>query len=194
MNYNNIDKTPSEHELPTKVVAGNVKVKDKSAGKKIAEELVNDNLTSVKSYILSDVIIPKLKEGIYDAIVGAIGMLLGIDNRKITRSSGSSTRVSYSDYYANKNNNTTVVGHNGGFSCKEIFFDSRAEAEEVLSGLDEVLDTYDGVASVADYYGLAGVSASPIDFKWGWTDLSNALTTNTRDGYLIKLPKPKPIK
>lgn len=183
------------HELPEKVVKKDVKIKEKGAGKVIAEELINNNLNSVKSYILTDVIIPGLKRGIYDAIVGATGMILGIDTRKGTRSS-SSNRISYNDFWNRKRNSTNeniITGRDGSFMIKDIYFDSRADAENVLTGLDDALDKYDGMICVADYYSLSDVSSSPIDFKWGWDDLTDAVITNTRDGYLIRLPKVRPI-
>ena len=69
---------------------------------------------------------------------------------------------------------------------------SEGEAEDVLSRMDELIDTY-GVVSVADLYDLVGISCNYTDNKYGWTNLRNAEPVRVRDGYMLKLPKALPI-
>ena len=70
--------------------------------------------------------------------------------------------------------------------------ETRGEAEDVLSRMDELIDTY-GVVSVADLYDLVGISCNYTDNKYGWTNLRNAEPVRVRDGYMLKLPKALPI-
>ena len=71
--------------------------------------------------------------------------------------------------------------------------ETSGEAEEVLSRMDELIDTY-GVVSVADLYDLIGKSCEYTDNKYGWTNIRNAEPIRVYNGYMLKLPKALPIK
>ena len=72
-------------------------------------------------------------------------------------------------------------------------FETRGEAELVLTRLDEMIEQYD-VVSVADLKELSGLIPRHTDFDYGWTCLGSASTERIRDGYIIKIPPAKPIK
>jgi hypothetical protein len=74
----------------------------------------------------------------------------------------------------------------------EIVLDQRAEAEEVIDRLYDVVNKYEQ-ATVADLYDLVGLSSTHTDHKWGWTDLRGAGVSRIRDGYLLDLPDPEPL-
>ena len=73
-----------------------------------------------------------------------------------------------------------------------IILESRAEAEEVLDRLDEMIEEF-GMASVLNLYDLIGVTAPFTADKYGWTDIRNATAVRVRDGYLLKLPRVMPL-
>ena len=74
----------------------------------------------------------------------------------------------------------------------EIVLDQRAEAEEVIDRLYDVVSRYES-ATVADLYDLVGLPSTHTDHKWGWTDLRGAGVSRIRDGYLLDLPDPEPL-
>jgi hypothetical protein len=74
----------------------------------------------------------------------------------------------------------------------EIVLDQRAEAEEVIDRLYDVVSRYEQ-ATVADLYDLVGLSSTHTDHKWGWTDLRGSGVSRIRDGYLLDLPDPEPL-
>lgn len=74
----------------------------------------------------------------------------------------------------------------------EVFFDTQEQAEKVLKHLKEVISTY-SVATVADFYDLAGVGSAFNDTKRGWADLSDAHVDKKDSYYVITLPKACPI-
>ena len=51
-----------------KVVTGTAKTRKKSDAKKLANTFLPDDVTSVKSYILMDVIVPGIKNAIADVV------------------------------------------------------------------------------------------------------------------------------
>ena len=67
----------------------------------------------------------------------------------------------------------------------DILFESRGEAEDVLSHLVDLTIDY-GVASVADFYDLSGIESQFTDNKYGWTNLRDAeVTESMRDAYRV---------
>ena len=111
------------------------------------------------------------------------------------RSSVSSSYVSYRDYSRRDDDRDRFRDSRTrtGYSHDDIVLETRGEAEEVLSRMDELIDTY-GVVSVADLYDLIGKSCEYTDNKYGWTNIRNAEPIRVRDGYMLKLPKALPIK
>jgi hypothetical protein len=75
----------------------------------------------------------------------------------------------------------------------EIVLDQRAEAEEVIDRLFDVVNRYES-ATVADLYELVGLSSTHTDNNWGWTDLTGAGVSRIRGGYLLDLPEPEPFE
>lgn len=74
----------------------------------------------------------------------------------------------------------------------EIILATRLEADEVIERLYNLLST-NKAASVADLYELVGATAKYTDNKWGWTDLQESKPTRVQSGWLLVLPKPKPL-
>lgn len=178
-----------------KVVAGKVRTKKKSEMSKFKDVFIAEDAQNVKSYIFMDVLVPAVKKAISDIVRDGIDMILyGDTKRSSSRSSGSSY-VSYRDYSNRdrdrRDDRRTV---RSGFDFEDIIFETRGDAEEVRSLMDELLDQYQ-VVSVADLYDLAGMSSPYTANKYGWTNLRNAEVVRVRgDGYMLKLPKALPIK
>ena len=81
-----------------------------------------------------------------------------------------------------------------GYSFDDIVLESRGEAEEVLSRMDELLEMYE-IVSVADLYDLVGITHDYTDNNYGWTNIRTAEVVRVRNGgYMLKLPKVLPIK
>lgn len=178
-------------ERPQKVVNGGVKVRKRSASKKFIDEFVGEDLSSMKTYIITDVLLPAIKKGLYDVVTNGIEMLLYGESKGNKKSSSSSSRVSYGAYYERDERNTRRG--RAGYNYDEIILSSRSEAESVLSSMDDLIQTY-GIVSVADYYDLVGKTASFTDNNYGWTNISNVTVTHLRDGgYTLKLPRAVPI-
>ena len=140
-----------------------------------------------------DVFISSLKKAVSDIVTNGIDMILYGETGRNKRSSTASN-VSYRSYYDRRdddrryNNNRTV----SGYSYNDIILETRGEAEEVLSRLDELIETYK-IATVADLYDLVGITGNYTDNKYGWTNIRNAEAVRVRDGYVLKLPKALPI-
>lgn len=177
-----------------KVVQGKVKTK-KNEVRRFKDIFISEDAANVKSYILMDVLVPAVKKAISDIVTNGIDMVLyggkGSPNRKSI-----SSKVSYSDYYANRNGgdrfrpSQAQVGPR--YNYEDIILEYRGEAEEVLDRLNECIEIYK-VARVADLYDLVGKTGTYTDNNYGWTNLSAAKVVRVNDGYWLDMPKAKPI-
>ena len=175
-----------------KVVHGRVRTKPKSGVSKITDVFISEDAANVKSYIMMDVLVPAVKKAISDIVRDGIDMILYGESRG-RRSSSASGYVSYRDYSRSDDRDRFRDSRSrSSYAHDDIILDSRGEAEEVLTRMDELIDTY-GNVSVADLYDLVGKSSEYTDNKYGWTNIRNAEPIRVRDGYMLKLPKALPI-
>ena len=72
----------------------------------------------------------------------------------------------------------------------DIILESRAEANDVLDSLYELVSSY-GYATVADLYELVGIKATYTDENWGWTELHSTAVRKVRRGFIIDIPRPE---
>ena len=172
-----------------KVVTGATKSKRRGEMRKFTETFLQDDVSSVKEYLLYDVAVPALKNTIVDIFTGGITrLLLGEGARGSSRPTAS--RVSYRDYY-NRPGDRRDYGPTrtrASFDYDDIIIPSRGEAEDVLFRMDELIAKY-GMASIADLNELCGITGNYTDNKYGWTDLRNASVAPVRGGYRLKLPR-----
>lgn len=176
-----------EKKKVEKVVVGPVKTKKKNGLSKIFSGFVADDAQSIKSYLVTDVIIPGVKKTISDIV----DMIL-YGGRNKSRGTNAS-KISYRSYYDEPRTLRTEPREVQGCNYDEIILYSRADAEEVLNQMNDLIDVYK-IASVADLYDLVGITGNYTDNKYGWTNLSNADVVRTRDGYKLKLPRALPIR
>ena len=169
-----------------KIVKGKVKTKKKNS---ILASFINDDLQDIKKYIVEDVLIPTIKKTITDVVKNSIDMFFYGELSRSNRSN--SSRISYSSYY-DRDREPRSRSRRNSLLIDDIVLESRAEAEEVLDRLDEMIEEF-GMASVLNLYDLIGVTAPFTADKYGWTDIRNATAVRVRDGYLLKLPRVMPL-
>ena len=183
------------------IVKGNVKRKS-SIFKSVRDEFVAEDAQSVGSYLLYDILIPALRDLILDIGHGAIDSALGGDGRSYRRSSNrrGSSYISYNRYYDDRDrrrrdrDDERYETRRRSRDFDEFIFDRREDAEDVLDRMCDYLERFDDVP-VSYFYDLLGETV-PGDFTsddWGWTNLSGARVRRARGGYIIDLPRVKPI-
>ena len=196
----NSPRSKEEKNLPAekkvnKVVTGKVTTK-KNPTRKLKDTFISDEIHNVKDYIFLDVLIPAAKKAISDIVTNGIDMILYGETGHTKKKSGAST-VSYRNYYDRRDDRDRYSSSSRsrvGYDFDDIVLESRAEAEEVIQRMDELIDTY-GIVSVADMYDLVGLTCNYTDNKYGWTNIRNAEAVRLRDGgWVIKMPKALPIE
>lgn len=184
-----------DKQLP-KIVKGNVKTKKKSLGDRFTDTFVSESAKDVKEYVIFDVLIPAVKDTFADIVNNGLNMLLyGDTNRRSGNRKRSGERTSYSRYYDEPRRNRQESrnmdrSERHGYNYDEVILDTRPDAEDLLTQMYEVIDKYDFV-SVFDMYEMAGVKTEYTDKNWGWDDISSASIVREKDGYRLKMPRPK---
>lgn len=180
---------PAERKRVEKVVKGTVKTKKKSEIHKFTDIFVAEDVGNVKSYLIQDLLIPSIKNTILDLIIeGATIIFKGESGRSKKRSSVD--YVSYRNYAdRDRRDDQRYSRAKSSYGYDDIILESRGEAEEVLTRMDELIDTY-GFVTVADLYDLVGMTCNYTDNKYGWTNLRTAEPVRVRGGdYMLRLPK-----
>lgn len=177
------------------VSSGSVKVKKKSEASKLAEAFIAEDAANVKNYILMDVLIPTIKKTVYDIITNTFDMILfgGSGHRRGDSGGRSGSYVSYNRFSDRKDSSRYESSRTrNAYTYDDIIFSNRGEAEEVLSQMDCIIDSYQMVR-VADLFDMVGESCPFTYQNFGWTNLRNAEVVRVRDGYKIKLPRALPL-
>lgn len=181
----------------TKVTKGTVRTKKKNEMSKLGGMFISEDASKVKSYILMDVLVPTIKKAISDIVKNGVDMILYGEVGQSNKRTYAST-VSYRDYYDNGSRSVSRFDDSprartrAGYSFDDVILETRGEAEEVLSSMDELIETY-GSVSVADMYDLVGISCEYTDNKYGWKNIRTAEPVRVRDGYMLKLPRALPL-
>lgn len=189
-------KEQEEKKKEIKAVAkGTVK---QSTGKKIMRSFISDDTQGIGSQILMDYLIPGAKEIILEAVINTLDVMFYGESRRDRSSSGRRGRggyVSYRDYSRSDRDRDRYRDRDRDddyrrITTDDVVFDNRADAEEVLHSMEEIIDSY-GVVRLADFYELAGVDTSNWQAnKYGWSSLRNAEIQGTREGYIIRFSRP----
>lgn len=178
-----------------KVINGNAKTRKKSDGRKLMDMLVTEDISSVKSHVFMDIIVPAIKKAIDDVVSDGIHMIL-YGGKGRDRHRGPASRVSYSRYYDERTSQRDERNRErirNGIDYDNIIFDSRGDAEAVLEAMDGVLEQY-GMVRLADLYDLADISSNNyMANRYGWTDIHTAQAVRVRDGWMLKLPRALPL-
>ena len=182
-----------EKKQITKVTKGAVKTKKKNEMPKLGDMFISEDASKVKSYILMDVLAPTIKKAISDIVKNSVDMILYGEAGQNNKRTYAST-VSYRDYYDNGSRSVSRFDApsrsrvRAGYSFDDVILETRGEAEEVLSSMDELIEMY-GYVSVADMYDLVGISCEYTDNKYGWKNIRTAEPVRVRNGYMLKLPR-----
>jgi hypothetical protein len=190
-----------------KVVTNDVTRRKKPLGKRFAETFVGGDARSVSHYVLFEVLVPAAKDTISDAVSQGVERLIFGESRSGSRrsggyrSSGAGSFVSYNKMSQRNADPRREREDVRGLSRRarashdfdEIILATRAEAEEVIERLYDIVRTYE-VATVGDLMELVGATPNYTDNKWGWTDMTGARAERTRGGgYVLDLPKTEAV-
>lgn len=186
------NQEPAEKEKK-KPIEGEASVQKKSAPRKLLDALLSEDVESVRRYLLNDLLIPTIKQTLYEMISnGSRMMILGDSERPRTEyySPGGARR----DYnrISSRREPDSSPARRIGRDYGDISFASYAEADYVLSSLREEIEDY-GFVPVGQLFELANIQTTSTDYNYGWSSLQTATISATRDNqWLLRLPRAIP--
>lgn len=188
-------KVVTEEKRIQKIVRGPVKTK-KNELRKFADIFISEDISSVKDYIFTDVLVPAVKKAIYDVVTNGIDMFLYGGSGK-GKSASSGSKVPYYSY-SNTKNTVNFRGSENTMSRSaadydEIIWPDRGSAERAKQQMQDIVTRY-GIVTVNDLYEMTPLNPPFTAQKYGWMgDLSSVDVIRVRDGYVLKLPRAVPI-
>ena len=178
-------------------------VRQPSVASKTVGAIFAEDAKSVGAYVLTDIVVPTVKQIISDVVTGGIERALYGGNAPVRRGATSSysPRVNFTNYGAAHRpdrSRSTSSQHSSRVDFGSIELPTRADAVSVLDKLRDLIE-YDQSATVIDACTLVGVSHSYTDNDWGWRSLRDADIRAGRDAdgnqcYILSLPKPEYLK
>lgn len=172
----------------------------KPLSQKFAETFITEDAANVKSWLISDVVIPGIKNTILDMLNmmffgggstyrrgGSYGSYYNYANK---------SNVSYGHWSSNQqtrsqpNNMTAPVDEK--IDYRHIVLRDIRDANAIVDELWERIDRYNQV-SVAELLDLANLTGKYTDNNWGWTDKREIGVRRIGGGYLIDVAEAKLI-
>lgn len=173
-------------------------VKKKTGLRRFKEDFIESEISDVKESIFMDIVLPAIKNTISDGIATFVDMMLfGDTGRSRGRQQPGRGRVSYNSMYDSNPRNKIQTSRSSSRvrvgQIDDVILASRVDAERVVRYLQDYIDQY-GLVPVSELYDAVGYDTSWTDHSYGWDDISGYSISRVRDGFLLELPIPKPLK
>lgn len=154
---------------------------------------------SVAMVVVEDVIFPAIRDLIFNvATEGVRGMLWGDLGRGPSHRFGRDSRYTpYNRPSERREREPRQLDRRerATHDFSSLVFRNRGDAELILDRLFELNEEY-GTATVADFYDAAGITNDFPDSDFGWSGpgaLRGAGVRTVQGGYILELPRPRPI-
>ena len=191
--YDNKPEVPKEKVVESVIKGDEFVSRKRSLGKKMTDILFNGDMQDVKSYVINDVLIPAIKETIFDMVNKGLDMFLFGGSSRSSSRQANQTYISYNNYSKRSVPETrSRAGRRVEERAdeEELIFRERGPAELVLEKIYVIFEEYH-IVTKADLNDILNRSGNFTDNNWGWTDLNGASVERVRGGYLLNLPKMK---
>lgn len=167
------------------------KFKDQSGANKFKNALISDDVQDIKSYVIWDMILPAVRDGIRTVLIGTVEALFG--GRRVSGGSNPSNASYISYNRVGKKEIRTDNAPSGISRINDIVYQNRAEATDVLDTMRDVIDQYE-VVTVNDLWDIAELPGTWTGANYGWTDLTRASVVFDRGDWRLSLPRPIVIR
>lgn len=182
-----------ERPKVNKVISGNVVGKRRDPIKKVGQLFFAEDISSIKNYIIFDVLLPAIKNVVADSITNSVSMALFGDFRTGTNRSGITSALNsptkYSTVYRMGESPKIASTSRSRFFFENPIVEDKADAERVIRDLQDLIEAQE-YATVADMYSMLGVKSEPTYNNYGWYKIGQAKPIPVKEGWVINLPKP----
>jgi len=186
---NSREDKSSKPKVIERATVGSVKRRVKSPSPVVGD------MARIASDIGTDILLPAIKTLFSELITNGINMILYGDSQPSRRRSTGYSRqrrdVRYGGYFGQQQRPERIQARPVSIRDKIdlMVYEDRRDAEMVLNGLQDRIGEY-GEVTLADLYGLAGVTSSYTDSAYGWMSVDSARIAPCPGGYSLDLPEP----
>ena len=182
---NNAAKPVPERRQANRTVTNPVKVKNSNTFSKILRGFVKKDVTDIGNYLIYDVAIPTIENGILNSL-----SMMFFGNAYYGGTTTSSTPTNYAAQYKGPEAVQNAASNipQSKPSYQNIAVVTEDEARATLSELRALIGEY-GRAYVADLYQCVGWTPDVTDWSYGWYNLETADYIRVPAGFLLRLPK-----
>lgn len=193
---NSVMKNDEVRKRPEPIVDKPIELRKKSFWTRTKEAIFLDDSGSIGGYIIKDIIVPTIRDTIYDIVTGGLSMAL-YSTPKATRgrrNSNNGPYISYADYYndgrtAPRKTIPQADKYRTQFDIRNIPVPSSDIGHLALDELGERMRRY-GNASVQDLFDILSIGSAPATMvNYGWNDISSATVEFIRGEWLLRMPK-----
>ena len=176
--------------------------------KMVRDSFIPKDVDNAGSYILSEMIVPGIRDGVFDIIMGifdywrsGVGGYSRRSTGRFSNNPGPRTQATRTDYnrgsrFSSRDYDRPVMEAS---SYDDIFLpdgvdrDGRSisgvvKAQKVIAQLEDDLREY-GVARLSDMFSYCGITPEHTDCNFGWVNLDRAGCKPVRGGAVLILPK-----
>lgn len=183
------------------VVSVPPQVRKRGAWSRVRSILFEDDARSIGAGVFEDVIVPKIKDMLFDVLTDGAHRSLygGAGTRQYNRVD---TRRNYASYHRpgvqqdrepRREERPALERRDRSLhDFSAITFRNAGEAEGVADRLVDHIQEF-GLATVNDFYDSIGLTGEFTDDNYGWFDLTKIRVKRNRDGYILDLPRPEQI-
>lgn len=185
------DEPPKEKppKLKSKVKKNDIVQTKKSLGQKFQETFVQEDIKTVRNYVVDEVVVPGFKNLILDCL-SMFFFKEAYSGRRGRRDDDEYT--SYSSYYSSgrkkkkrkKERDEDYDDDDRTVDYQNIVLKRKDAAQDIVDELRRRIKKYDR-ASVADLLDLIEVTGKYTDNNWGWTDPEDIGIRRVSNGFLI---------
>lgn len=210
-----LNNVSDRKKIEPKPLKGKVAKRELTFMEKLKRSFVKEDLKDIRDYVVFDIVIPGIRKGFFDMVVGTAGQLFGVSVPSSVYSprgySPANTRLTpherrYRDYTSIQREGTN--GYSGGvnraarydrFMVSDWSFEYKEDADSVLEQLIDICD-YEGWVSVGQFFNLADPNGTAegrnpyTNNDYGWHSLDNVSGPRLIQGvgYVLDLPPARP--
>ncbi len=191
--YDSKPEAPKEKIVESVINGDEFVSRRRSLFKKVCDIVFNGDLKDVVAFVKEDVLIPAVKETLFEVATKGFDMLLFGGSSRSSNKQLNQTYISYNNYSkrsAPETRQRSVRRVEERTDEEELIFRERGPAELVLEKIFAIYEEYH-IVTKADLNDILNRSGNFTDNNWGWTDLNGASVERVRGGYLLNLPKMK---
>lgn len=209
-----LNNVSEKKKIEAKPLKGKVSKRELSFTEKLKRSFVKEDLKDIRDYVVFDIIIPGIRKGIFDMIVGTAGQIFGVSVPTGAYSSRgyspANTRLTpherrYRDYSSISQNGPNGYSQDSRsvrydrFTVSDWAFEYKEDADSVLEQLIDICD-YEGWVSVRQFFDIADPNGSVegrnpyTNNNYGWNSLDNVPGPRLIQGvgYVLDLPPARP--